>query len=87
MKIDIPKDWCINMANMEDGQEVGAGLAARDPLPADKNLQIANAILIDYGMDPNEHWKLADAIRCALTDVAFETMFGSDNPTLKLTDN
>lgn len=22
---DIPKDWCLNMAKLEDGQEIGAG--------------------------------------------------------------
>lgn len=25
MKVDIPKDWCLNMAKLEDGQEISAG--------------------------------------------------------------
>lgn len=24
-KIEVSKDWCINMSKMEDGQEIGAG--------------------------------------------------------------
>ena len=34
MKIDIPKDWCIAMAKIEDGQEIGAG-SPNHPLRAD----------------------------------------------------
>lgn len=29
MKNEITKDWCMNMAAIEDGQEVGAGALAR----------------------------------------------------------
>jgi hypothetical protein len=39
-----------------------------------------------HGLDPDEHWQLADAIRCALTDVEFEATFGSDNPTLEIAE-
>lgn len=31
---DIPKDWCVNMAKLEDGQEIGAG-SPNHPLRAD----------------------------------------------------
>ena len=32
MKIDIDKDWCLRMAEREDGEEIGAGLLAIDPV-------------------------------------------------------
>ena len=32
MKIDITKDWCANMAEIEGDAEIGAGLLARDPV-------------------------------------------------------
>ena len=50
----------------------------------DKNLKIARDILARFGMDPDEHWELADAIKCALTDVEFEATFGSADPVLEL---
>jgi hypothetical protein len=31
MKIVIDKDWCLRMAHIENGAEVGAGAVARDP--------------------------------------------------------
>lgn len=31
MTIRIDKDWCLKMAQLEDGAEIGAGLAALDP--------------------------------------------------------
>ena len=31
--IEITKDWCIRMAKLEEGQEIGAGLVARDLVP------------------------------------------------------
>ena len=32
MKIDVTKDWCVDAAKREGGQEVGAGGLAADPL-------------------------------------------------------
>lgn len=32
MKIDVTKDWCMTMAQLEAGVEVGAGLIAADPI-------------------------------------------------------
>lgn len=29
----ISKDWCLNMAKLEDGAEIGAGKLAIDPVP------------------------------------------------------
>lgn len=34
MKSDLPKDWCVNMAKLEDGGEIGAG-SPNHPLRAD----------------------------------------------------
>lgn len=34
-KIDISKEWCMNMARLEGDSEIGAGLMARDPVVAD----------------------------------------------------
>lgn len=28
----IDKDWCLRMAKLETGSEIGAGLLARDPI-------------------------------------------------------
>ena len=32
MKIEITKDWCIRMAQLEADAEIGAGLLAIDPV-------------------------------------------------------
>ena len=34
MKLDISKEWCMNMAKREDGEEIGAGILAVDPMMA-----------------------------------------------------
>lgn len=31
MKLDLSEKWCMKMAELEDGHEVGAGMAAADP--------------------------------------------------------
>jgi HTH-type transcriptional regulator, competence development regulator len=32
VKLEITKDWCIRMAQIEGDAEIGAGLLARDPI-------------------------------------------------------
>ncbi len=38
------KDWCLRMAEREDGAEIGAGLLAADPTPEDPLLKLGREI-------------------------------------------
>jgi len=32
MRIDLTKDWCLRMAELEADQEIGVGVAANNPV-------------------------------------------------------
>lgn len=49
MKIQITKEWCINMAHKEGDLEVGAGLLALDPDISDAAIETS---IVENGEDP-----------------------------------
>ena len=50
MRVEIDKNWCVNMAKLEGDAEIGAGLVARDPQPN-----------IRTELQPNGEWTAVDA--------------------------
>lgn len=50
MKFKISKEQCLNLARMDDGDEVGAGLLARDPMfesPTLESVTVKDAVEIN----------------------------------------
>lgn len=85
MKVDIPKDWCLNMAKLEDGQEIGAGSVGN---PEALRLQDENFKLRSYlahGSDPCVYCGLPKA-DIAMCELGFpgcgraDDMLGMDDP-------
>ena len=47
MKLDIPKEWCEHMAQIEGDAEIGAGRLAMDPTFDDEDVGILDKQIDD----------------------------------------
>lgn len=62
---EADKEWYERMAKLEDGQEIGAGLMARDPIADDAAHYAAALYAITNArpdLSPDERAALADAV-------------------------
>ncbi len=87
MKIDKSKDWWLEMARLEGGSEVGAGLLALNPEVKEAPARISSAIEIAFGrfiqMMRRKHGLSLETL-ASRTDIDLEELISiEENPAYK----